>query len=142
MKKTFHSILAVTILLLLSTSLGSCEKQLCDDLLLNGLELDDLELNELVLLPCNPDSEDQISVIEKICGNESEVILSIQGKQIGYKRYVNSLIMAPCIPQLDTTVIGQLDKGSYQLIQTVIDLNHHISDSIIIQDTLTLIVSK
>ena len=142
MKKTFYSILAVTVLLLLSTSLGSCEKQLCDDLLLNGLELDDLELNELVLLPCNPDSEDQISVIEKICGNESEVILSIQGKQIGYKRYVNSLIMAPCIPQLDTTVIGQLDKGSYQLIQTVIDLNHHISDSIIIQDILTLIVSK
>ena len=111
-------------------------------MLLDDLELDDLELNELVVLPCNPDSEDQISVIEKICGTESEVILSFQGKVIGYRRYVNSLIMAPCIPQLDTTVIGQLDEGSYQLIQTVIDLNHLISDSIIIQDTLTLIVSK
>jgi hypothetical protein len=142
MNKTIQSILAVAVLLLLSAGLQSCEKQICEDLLLKGLDLDDLELNELVVLPCNPDSEDQISVIELICGTESDVILSFQGNQIGYKRYVNSLIMAPCIPQLDTTVIGQLDKGSYQLIQTVIDKNHHISDSIIIQDTLTLIVSK
>jgi len=142
MKKTFHNILAVIVLLLLSAGLESCEKQLCDDLLLNDLEFDDLELNELIVLPCNPDSEDQISIIELICGTESEVILSFKGKQIGYKRYVNSLIMAPCIPQFDTTVIGQLDNGSYQLIQTVIDRNHNISDSIIIQDTLTLVVSK
>jgi hypothetical protein len=142
MKKIFHSILAVAVFLLLSAGLQSCEKQICEDLLLNDLKLDDLELNELVVLPCNPDSEDQISIIELICGTESDVILSFQGNVIGYKRYVNSLMMAPCIPQFDTTVIGQLDKGSYQLIQSVIDLNHQISDSIIRQDTITLHVSK
>jgi hypothetical protein len=130
------------VFLLLGLGLESCEKQVCEELLLNDLELHDLELYELVVLPCNPDSDDQISVIEKICGTESDVILNFEGKVIGYKRYVNSLIMAPCSPQLDTTLIGQLDKGSYQLVQTVIDLNHQISDSIILQDTIALIVSK
>jgi len=142
MKKTVHSIFAVLVFLLLAWGLAGCEKQVCEDLLLNDLELDDLELYELIVLTCNPDSDDQISVIEKICGTESNVILNFEGKVIGYKRYVNSLIMAPCSPQLDTTLIGQLDKGSYQLVQTVIDLNHHISDSIILQDTIALIVSK
>jgi len=142
MKKIVQSIFATIVFLLLAWGLASCEKQVCEDLLLNDLELDDLELFELVILPCNPDSDDQISVIEKICGTESDVILSFEGKVIGYKRYVNSLIMAPCIPQLDTSVIGRLDKGSYQLVQSVIDLNHQISDSIILQDTIALIVSK
>ena len=142
MNKTIHSIFAVVVILLLVWGLAGCEKQVCEDLRLNDLELDDLELFELIVLPCNPDSDDQISVIEKICGTESNVILSFEGNMIGYKRYVNSLIMAPCSPQLDTTVIGQLDKGSYQLVQSVIDLNHQISDSIILQDTIALIVSK
>ena len=142
MNKTIHSIFAIVVILLLAWGLAGCEKQVCEDLRLNDLELDDLELFELIVLPCNPDSDDQISVIEKICGTESDVILSFEGNMIGYKRYVNSLIMAPCSPQLDTTVIGQLDKGSYQLVQSVIDLNHQISDSIILQDTIALIVSK
>lgn len=142
MSKIFPGILTVVFLLFIGLSPKSCEKQVCEELTLNSLELDDLELNELLILPCIPDSDDHISVIEKICGTESEVILSFQDNVIRYKRYVNSLIMAPCIPQLDTTIIGQLDKGSYQLIQTVIDLNHLISDSIVIKDTLTLIVSK
>ena len=142
MNKIIHSIFAVIVFLLLGSGLASCEKQLCEDFLLNDQELEDMELHELLVLPCNPDSDDQISVIEKICGTEAEVILSFQENVIGYKRYVNSLIMAPCSPQLDTTVIGQLDKGSYQLIQYVIDLNHLISDSIILQDTIILQVSK
>ncbi len=142
MNKTVHSIFAFLVFLLLAWGLAGCEKHVCEDLKLNDLELGDLELYELIVLPCNPDSDDQISVIEKICGIESDVILNFEGKVIGYKRYVNSLIMAPCSPQLDTTLIGQLDKGSYQLVQTVIDLNHQISDSIILQDTIALIVSK
>jgi len=130
------------VFLLMGLGLGSCEKLDCEELVLNDMELNDLELYELVVLPCNPDSDDQISIIEKICGTESEVILSFQGNQIGYKRYVNSLMMAPCSPQLDTTILGQLNKGSYQLVQSIIDKNHLITDSIIRQDTITLIVSN
>jgi len=142
MNNVAYSLFAVVVFLLLGSGLPSCEKQICEDLLLNDLELGDLELYELIVLPCNPDSDDQISVIEKICGTESDVILSFEGYQIGYKRYVNSLIMAPCSPRFDTTVLGQLDKGSYQLVQCLIDKNHLISDSIILQDTLTLIISE
>ena len=132
----------LVVILLMGLGLESCEKQVCEELLLNDLELHDLELYELVVLPCNPDSDDQISVIEKICGTESEVILSFQGNQIGYKRYVNSLMMAPCSPRLDTTILGQLNSGSYQLVQSIIDKNHLITDSIIRQDTITLLVSQ
>ena len=128
---------ALVVILLMDLGLESCEKQYCEELLLN-----DLELHELVVLPCNPDSDDRISVIEKICGTESEVILSFQGNQIGYKRYVNSLMMAPCSPRLDTTIIGQLNKGSYQLVQSIIDKNNLTTDSIVLQDTITLIVSN
>jgi len=122
------------VFLLMGLGLGSCEEQVYEELLLNDLELHDLELYELHVLPCNPDSDDQISVIEKICGTESEVILSFQGNQIGYKRYVNSLMMAPCSPRLDTTILGQLNRGSYQLVQSIIDKNHLITDSIILQE--------
>lgn len=142
MYKFASCMFAVGVFLLLGSGLGSCEKLECEDLFLNEQELNDLELYELIVLPCNPDSDDEISVIEKICGTESEVILSFQGKQIGYKRYVNSLMMAPCSPQLDTTILGQLDKGSYELVQSIIDRNHLVTDSIIRQDTITLIVSK
>ena len=128
--------------LLMGSGLVSCEKQDVEILELNELKLNDLELYELHVMPCFPDNDDQISVIEKICGTESEVILSFQGNQIGYKRYVNSLMMAPCSPQLDTTIIGQLNAGSYQLVQSIIDKNHLITDSIILQDTITLLVSQ
>ena len=127
--------------LLMDSGLASCEKQDLEQLELNELELNDLELYELHVIPCYPDSDDQISVIEKICGTESEVILSFQGNQIGYKRYVNSLMMAPCSLRLDTTIIGQLEAGTYELVQTIIDKNHLITDSIILQDTITLLVS-
>ena len=142
MYRFVNSTFVFIVFLLLGLGLESCEKQVCEELLLNDLELHDLELYELHVLPCNPDSDDQISVIEKICGTESEVILSFQGNQIGYKRYVNSLMMAPCSPRLDTTILGQLNRGSYQLVQSIIDKNHLITDSIIRQDTITLVVSK
>jgi len=127
--------------LLMGSGLESCEKQDVEHLELHELDLNDLELYELHVIPCYPDSDDQISVIEKICGTESEVILTFQENQIGYKRYVNSLMMAPCSPRLDTTIIGQLDAGTYELVQTIIDKNHLITDSIILQDTITLLVS-
>jgi hypothetical protein len=142
MNKITSSMFALIVFLLLGLGLESCEKQDLEELKLNDLELYDLELYELIVNPCYPDSDDQISVIEKICGTESEVILSFQGNQIGYKRYVNSLMMAPCSPRLDTTIIGQLNTGSYQLVQSIIDKNHLITDSIILQDTITLLVSE
>lgn len=141
MNRIVKCIFVLIVCLLMGSGLASCEKQDVEHLELNELELNDLELYELYVIPCYPDSDDQISVIEKICGTESEVILSFQGNQIGYKRYVNSLMMAPCSPQLDTTIIGQLNAGSYQLVQTIIDKNHLITDSIILQDTITLLVS-
>jgi hypothetical protein len=142
MNKITSSMFALLVFLLMGLGLESCEKQDLEELKLNDLELYDLELYELIVSPCYPDSDDQISVIEKICGTESEVILSFQGNQIGYKRYVNSLMMAPCSPRLDTTIIGQLNAGSYQLVQSIIDKNHLITDSIIRQDTIILLISK
>jgi hypothetical protein len=142
MNKITSSMFALLVFLLMGSCLESCEKQDLEELKLNDLELYDLELYELIVSPCYPDSDDQISVIEKICGTESEVILSFQGNQIGYKRYVNSLMMAPCSPRLDTTIIGQLNAGSYQLVQSIIDKNHLITDSIIRQDTIILLISK
>ena len=142
MNKIASSLFVLLVFLLMGSGLEGCEKQDLEELKLNDLELHDLKLYELVLRPCNPDSDDQISVIEKICGTETDVILSFHGNQIGYLRYVNSLMMAPCSPRLDTTIIGQLNTGSYQLVQTIIDKNHLITDSIIRQDTITIIVSK
>ena len=142
MNKIAGSMFVLLVFLLMGSCLESCEKQDLEELKLNDLELYDLELYELVVRPCLPDSDDQISVIEKICGTESEVMLSFHGNQIGYLRYVNSLMMAPCSPRLDTIIIGQLNAGSYQLVQSIIDKNHLITDSIILQDTITLLVSE
>jgi len=142
MYKIVNRMIVFTVFLLMGFGVVNCEKQDVEGLLLNDLELNDLELNGLVVLPKNPDSGDQISVVEKICGTESDVILSFQGNQIGYKRYVNSLMMMPCSPHLDTTIIGQLNEGTYQIVQCIIDKNHLITDSIFFQDTITLFVSR
>ena len=71
MYKFASCMFVVGVFLLLGSGLGSCEKLECEDLFLNEQELNDLELYELIVLPCNPDSDDEISVIEKICGTES-----------------------------------------------------------------------
>ena len=120
-------------LLSLCICLTNCDEQI-------GNELDDLKLDDglhkLQIVPENPTSEDQILAIETICGNETDAILDYQGSQIKYLRYVNSLMMMPCCPRPDTTVIGQLSAGRYQLIHWVIDKNHLLSDSIVLLDTI------
>ena len=123
------------ILLLIFLSLMHCEKQPEEESLFY-----DSDLHGLQILPDNPDRNDQILVVETICGNESDVILEIQGNQIKYLRYFNSLMMMPCSPSPDTTVIGQLATGQYQLIQCMIDKNHLIQDSIAYLDTIPLVV--
>ena len=121
--------------LLICLSLMYCEKQAGEE-----LTYKDSESHKLLILPENPNSKDQILAIETICGNESDVILDFQGSQITYKRYFNSLMMMPCSPKLDTTIIGQLSAGNYQLVHCMIDKNHHLSDSIFLLDTIFLVV--
>ena len=135
MCKIANRLVLVLAFLLAGSGLKNCEKLTCEELL-----LDDLELNKLTIVPCNPNSSDQILVVEKICGNETDVILTFEGMQIKYQRYFNSLMMMPCGPKLDTTVIGQLSPGSYQLVHSMIDKNHLITDSIFLLDTIPLLV--
>ncbi len=95
-------------------SLLHCEKQAEEDFL-----WDNLETYTLAIWPKHPTSEDPILLIEHTCGFEPEPILSYNGHQITYKRYFNSLMGAPCIPTLDTTTIGPLDAGNYELIHWI-----------------------
>jgi len=135
MFKIANKLSLVLALILVCTSLMNCEKQLDEDLLDK-----DYESSGLLILPENPDSEDQILAIETICGNESDVILTFEGNQIGYKRYFNSLMMMPCSPHPDTTIIGRLSPGTYELVHCMIDKNHHLLDSIFLLDTIMLLV--
>ena len=124
------------LLLLLCLYLPSCE-----DLNLDERVLDDSEFYKLLILPANPDSQDQILLIENTCGIEPDPLVSIVEYQINYQRNFNSLMAAPCSPQLDTTIIGPLRSGSYKLIHLVVDLNHLMKDSLISVDTLDLVVN-
>jgi len=135
MCKIANRLVLILAFLLVGSSLKNCEKQPSEELL-----FDDLELHNLLILPNNPNSSDQILVVETICGNESDVILTFQGNQIKYQRYYNSLMMMPCSPTLDTTIIGQLNAGTYQFVHCMIDKNHLISDSIFLLDTIPLVV--
>jgi hypothetical protein len=122
-------------ILLAVLSLIQCEKQAEEDFL-----WDHQEIYALAIWPTHPTSVDPILLIELTCGFEPEPILSFKGNQILYKRYFNSLMGAPCIPTLDTTTIGPLDAGSYELIHWVIDKNHLMIDSIVSLDTIPLVV--
>jgi len=135
MNKFLNKLPLVLSLLLLGSSLLNCEKQ-------GDEELADMDngSHKLLIVPSHPDSMDQIMAIETICGNESAVILEFQDMQILYKRYFNSLMMMPCSPRADTTVIGQLSAGHYQLIHCMIDKNHLLADSIFLLDTIPLLV--
>jgi hypothetical protein len=135
MNKIPHKLVPVLALLLICSGLMNCEDQLDE-----GFSCNDSGSHSLSILPENPDSDDQILAIETICGSESDVILDFQGNRIIYKRYFNSLIMMPCMPRPDTTIIGRLDTGHYQLIQLMIDKNHLLLDSIALQDTICLVV--
>ena len=135
MKKITHKLISVLALLLVCTGLMNCEYQVLED-----LQCNDSGSHRLSILPEDPESGDQILAVETICGNESDVILDIQGYRISYKRYFNSLMMMPCSPRADTTIIGQLDPGHYQIIHWMIDKNHFIKDSIFLQDTICLVV--
>jgi len=118
-------------------SLLQCEKMADED-----LPGDDQETYTLAIWPKNPTSKDPILLIEHTCGFEPEPVLSYSGNQIIYKRYFNSLMGAPCIPTLDTTTIGPLDAGSYELIHWIIDKNHLMIDSIVSVDTIPLVVAE
>lgn len=121
--------------LFLITALVCCEKQ-------GPPEFDCLDKgnHHLLIVPESPTSNDIILAIDTICGGESDAVLDFQGKQITFTRYVNSLIMMPCLPRADTTVIGQLDKGQYGLVHRLIDNNHLVRDNIILLDTICLLV--
>ncbi len=49
-------------------------------------------------------------------------------------------MMMPCRPEPDTTLIGPLNPGEYQLVHCMIDKNHLITDSIYLLDTIPLLV--
>jgi hypothetical protein len=122
-------------LLFFSLITWNCENPIDDEKL-----FDDQDFYKLVISPADPGSEDPILLIENTCGIEPPPTLSYQGKEISYKRYFNSLMGAPCRPTLDTTVIGPLDAGSYELVHWVIDKNHLITDTIISVDTIYLVI--
>ena len=130
-------IVLLTAFLLAGLHLTNCEKQIDDESSLN-----DQNFYKLLIVPKNPGSEDQILLIENTCGIEPEPILSYRRNQIIYVRYFNSLMGAPCSPTLDTTIIGPLNAGSYELVHWVIDKNHLITDTIISVDTIDLVVYK
>lgn len=121
--------------LLAGLHLTNCEKQIDDDFLWN-----DQDFYKLLIVPENPDSDDQILLIENTCGIEPDPILRYERNQIIYVRYFNSLMGAPCSPTLDTTSIGPLNAGSYELVHWVIDKNHLITDTILSVDTIDLVV--
>lgn len=124
-----------TAFLLAVLPLTNCEKQIDDDFSLN-----DQDFYKLLIVPKNPGSDDQILLIENTCGIEPEPTVSYKRNQIIYIRYFNSLMGAPCSPTLDTTIIGPLNTGSYELVHWVIDKNHRITDTIISVDTIDLVV--
>jgi len=136
MLKNVNKIVLLTTILLVCFSLKNCDSQIDEDFSFN-----DQDFYKLYISPKNPGSEDQILLIENTCGIEPEPILSFNGMHITYKRYFNSLMGAPCSPTLDTTIIGPLNSGSYELVHWVIDKNHLIADSIISVDTIALVVN-
>ena len=135
MYKNIPRLVLLSAFLLLSFHLRNCEKQIDDDLSSNNQEF-----YKLTISPKNPDSEDQILLIENTCGIEPEPLISYEGMQIIYKRYFNSLMGAPCSPTLDTTIIGPLNSGSYELVHWVIDKNHLMIDSVVSVNTIALVV--
>ena len=136
MLKTIHRLIYFSAFLLLSFLLRNCEKQPDDNLYSN-----DQDFYELTISPKNPSSEDPILLIENTCGIEPEPLLSYEGMQITYKRYFNSLMGAPCSPTLDTTIIGPLSSGHYELVHWVIDKNHLLADSVVSVNTIALVVN-
>jgi hypothetical protein len=136
MYKNVYRLVFLSAFLLLSFHLRNCEKQIDDDLSSNNQEF-----YKLTISPQNPGSEDPILLIENTCGIEPEPIISYEGMQIIYKRYFNSLMGAPCSPTLDTTIIGPLSSGSYELVHWVIDKNHLLTDSIVSVNTIALVVN-
>ena len=103
-------------------------------------DLEEYDFYKLVIKPENPSSQDLILLMEYTCGIEPDPVISYLDQEITYKRYYNSLMAAPCSPQIDSTIIGPLDAGNYSLVHWVIDKNHMITDSIISVDTLDLVV--
>ena len=112
----------------------------CEELPPAGPDAEDLDLYTLYISPPYPDSEDVIQLIEKTCGIEPDPIVDVHGNQITYLRHFNSLMGAPCIPTMDTTMLGPLPSGSYQLVHWVVDKNHMLSDSVFSLDTIPLVV--
>jgi hypothetical protein len=125
----------ILLLMMICSCMISCEEQEPPE-----VQCEDGGMHYLRILPEDPTSEDTIIAIDSICGNETDVILDHRGQEITFKRYVNSLMMMPCRPRTDTTVIGQLNGGRYRIIHCLIDKNHLIADSVVLLDTLCLLV--
>ncbi len=132
MKKLVIKTLQIFYALACLLSLQNCENITIAENLSN-----ELESYEIKILPYNPDNDDNILIIEKICSSDVNCSLVIEGKQIQYKRYINTMLGMPCIEELDSTFIGQLASGQYVLIHSVIDKNSFVPDSIFLIDTIS-----
>jgi len=111
--------------------LRTCDKQYDADTF-----YEESDQYEILIIPPHPGNQDTILLIEKICSINPEASLKISGNQIYCVRYFNTLMGAPCLPEPDTSEIGLLAAGTYEVIHIVIDRNPFLSDSIFLQDTV------
>ena len=128
--RTFFFVLFIIV----TISFQSCEK--------DENENNNAELKDFVLNPQNPTSNDNILIIDEICGYEEFISVQITDNNIVYSRQFNSSMGRPCVLETDTAIIGKLAAGDYTLIYNLIDISHLVNDTLAESDTIYFTVDE
>ncbi len=101
-----------------------------------------LEPEDFTFIPEKPTTDQEVKMIYYGCGYNETSSVSIEDKKVLVIKKFNGAMKRPCILEYDTTHIGKLASGSYQVTLEIIDINPFIEDSLFSSRTKTLRVVK
>jgi hypothetical protein len=98
--------------------------------------------NKFNILPSEPTTKDEVRMVVYDCKYNVLASVTSKGKDITVKKRFNSQMKWPCVLHHDTIPLGKLKQGNYTVVLLIVDTNPAVTDSIYVQEVLSLRVDK
>jgi hypothetical protein len=126
----------LTLSLLVVFFLAGCKDEISEK------QLSDLAENEFLIIPHQPVTADQVYMVSLGCSYNILASVNVSNQYILVKKRFNSQMKWPCVLEYDTIQLGQLNKGTYEVVLQIIDINPSVTDSIFSEEKLTIKVAE
>jgi hypothetical protein len=97
---------------------------------------------KFAVIPASPSTADEVKMVTYDCKYNALASIATKGKDITIRKRFNSQMKWPCVLAYDTISLGKLKQGTYDVILLIIDTNPTVTDSISVQQTFAVTVTK